>query len=228
LLLNKHQNKHSKDFKDTCTSETLGMPTICQVIVPPDISISANSNKSFDSNLTDRTQEESNGLHIVNTNAGTEDSCINNDYGSSERNLAGSIPSDVDRIALKRVKYNFKGKTVLAVDDVSFNLSLIDIFFRNTGAQILFATNGSEAVELCITMSDISIVLMDIQMPVMNGLDATREIHKIYPAMPVIAITAFVHSDDKQRCFEAGCNGFLPKPCSREDLLRTVNYFFKI
>jgi CheY-like chemotaxis protein len=124
-----------------------------------------------------------------------------------------------------KLTYDFTGKTVLAVDDVSFNLSLIELFFRNTGAQILFAANGREAVDTCISTPYIDIVLMDIQMPVMNGIDATYEIHKHNPAMPVIAITAFVHSSDKQRCFDAGCIDFLPKPCRREDLLRTVNNF---
>ncbi|MEI6748032.1 MAG: response regulator [Bacteroidales bacterium] len=130
-------------------------------------------------------------------------------------------------VTLQKVSYDFSGKTVLAVDDVSFNLCLIDIFFKNTGAQMLFAINGKEAVDTIISNPQVDIVLMDVQMPVMNGLDATREIKKIKPGLPVIAITAFVHTEDRQRCFDAGCVDFLPKPCRREDLLMTVNNFFQ-
>jgi CheY-like chemotaxis protein len=125
----------------------------------------------------------------------------------------------------QKIVYNFRGKTVLVVDDVSFNLNLIELYFRNTGATILFAGNGKEAIDACISNPQVNIVLMDIQMPVMNGLDATLEIRKQKPGMPVIAITAFVHPNDKQRCLDAGCVDFLPKPCSREDLLRTVRNF---
>jgi CheY-like chemotaxis protein len=122
---------------------------------------------------------------------------------------------------------NFDGKTVLVVDDVSFNLNLIDLFFRKTGAEILFANNGKEAIDVCISNPHVDIVLMDIQMPVMNGLEATCEIRKQRPGLPVIAITAFVHPNDKQRCFDAGCIDFLPKPCKREELLRTVWNFLR-
>lgn len=225
MVLSNHQNKHSKGFKNPCTSQALTESIISQLHMPSDLSIEFNTDTTPDVDAIDTTRKETNRLYNSNTKECAEESCNHTDSGSSERTQAGSTPSDIDRIALKRVKYNFRGKTVLVVDDVSFNLSLIDIFFRNTGAQILFATNGRDAVELCIATPDISIVLMDIQMPVMNGLEATREIHKTFPAKPVIAITAFVHSDDKQRCFEAGCNDFLTKPCSREDLLRTVNNF---
>jgi two-component system, cell cycle response regulator DivK len=128
-------------------------------------------------------------------------------------------------VVRKTPVYDFKGKTILVVDDVSFNLSLMNLFFRNTGATVLFAINGIEAIDTCISNLKVDIVLMDIQMPVMNGFEATREIIKHRPDMPVIAITAFVHSDDRQRCFDAGCIEFLSKPCSREELLKTVNKF---
>jgi CheY-like chemotaxis protein len=131
-------------------------------------------------------------------------------------------------LAQPRPVYDFSDRTVLAVDDVSFNLDLIALFFKKTGAKVLFAANGREALDSYIAHPDIDIVLMDIQMPVMNGLDATREIRKLNPEIPVIAITAFVHSDDKQRCFEAGCNDFLSKPCSRADLLMKVNNYLKV
>jgi CheY-like chemotaxis protein len=138
---------------------------------------------------------------------------------------AVSKPVENSPFLKSKPKYNFSGKTVLAVDDVSFNLSLIEIFFKNTGANMLFAANGKDAVDICISNKQVDIVLMDVQMPVMNGIDATLEIKKHYPGMNVIAITAYVHSQDRRRCFDAGCCDFLPKPCSRELLLSTVSNF---
>jgi CheY-like chemotaxis protein len=149
------------------------------------------------------------------------DSCENDNI--PVKNYSIETPITINTSLNHRPVFNFSGKTILAVDDVSFNLNLINIFFKNTGAQILFASNGKEAVDACISNPEVNIVLMDIQMPVMNGLDATREILKLNPAMPVVAVTAFVHCEDKQRCFEAGCIEFLPKPCSRDDMLRMVN-----
>ena len=148
-----------------------------------------------------------------------------------ENELADSFKTsiavpEIIPVTNNKPSYNFTGRTVLVVDDVSFNLTLMELFFKNTGAQMLFAENGKEAVETCISNPQVDIVLMDIQMPVMNGLVATVEIHKLKPEMPVIAITAFVHPDDKQRCFEAGCVDFLSKPCSRDNLLKTIKSYF--
>lgn len=150
------------------------------------------------------------------------------------QNTDGSIPvtvesrtvqAETDPVVQQKTVYNFHGKTLLAVDDVSFNLTLVALFFKNTGAKLLFASDGRQALDICVSNPEVDVILMDIQMPVMNGLEATSEIHKIKPGIPVIAITAFVHSDDKQRCFDAGCVDFLSKPCSRDDMLKTVNKF---
>jgi two-component system, cell cycle response regulator DivK len=168
-------------------------------------------------------------MHIKSTIAEISDTnnVDLNDCRTSNNIIEVSISENIPAVRQIQV-YNFTGKSVLVVDDVSFNLSLIELFFRNTGASILFAKNGREAIDSCITNPAIDIVLMDIQMPVMNGFEATREIQKIIPGMPVIAITAFVHSDDKQRCFDAGCTDYLPKPCSRDELLQSVkNLLYK-
>jgi CheY-like chemotaxis protein len=63
---------------------------------------------------------------------------------------------------------------------------------------------------------------MDIQMPVMNGYDATRAIKKIRPELPIIALTAYAFDQDKKSCKDAGCNDFLAKPVRRNDLLQKL------
>jgi CheY-like chemotaxis protein len=154
------------------------------------------------------------------------DAVLSNDGGLALPAQVIATPAEVAPVVQQKRVYDFAGKTVLVVDDVSFNLTLMELFFRNTGAVLLFASNGREAVDMYMSHPEVDIILMDIQMPVMNGLEATHEIQILKPGLPVIAITAFVHSDDRQRCFEAGCVDFLPKPCSRDNLLKTVNSFF--
>lgn len=142
---------------------------------------------------------------------------------SSFSDLADAIPHHSFPDKQPILFYNFSGKTVLIVDDILINLSLMEVFFRNTGASLLFAVNGREAIHICISNPKVDIVLMDIQMPVMNGIEATREIRNLLPEMAVIAVTATVNIEDKQKCFDAGCNAFLSKPYSRNDVLAMVN-----
>jgi CheY-like chemotaxis protein len=120
---------------------------------------------------------------------------------------------------------NLKGKTILIVDDVDDNLALFSFFLENTQAKLLFAKNGREAVELCRSDSDIHLVLMDIQMPVLNGLDATSEIRKFNQQLPIIAVTAYAFPGDKQHCIDAGCNDFLSKPIDSEALFQMLKSF---
>lgn len=157
-------------------------------------------------------------LTVADAEKTKNDATLSSDLGDA------ALPEIVAVIQQKST-FNFSEKTILVVDDVEFNLNLIEMFFKHTGAKLLLAANGKEALDICKLTPHIDIVLMDIQMPIMDGLEATREIRKLYPEMPVIAITAFVHSSDKQRCIDAGCVDFLPKPCSRKDLLMTVNKY---
>ena len=85
--------------------------------------------------------------------------------------------------------------------------------------------NGLEAVDFAKKNSDIDLILMDLQMPEMNGYDATREIRKIYSDLPIIAQTAFAMSDDRAKAIEAGCNDYLAKPIRSKDLLEMVNKY---
>ena len=75
------------------------------------------------------------------------------------------------------------------------------------------ACNGKEAVEKALSEKP-DLVLMDLKMPVMDGLEATRQLKAQCPALPVIALTANAFDSDRQRAFEAGCVDFLPKPVS--------------
>ena len=122
-------------------------------------------------------------------------------------------------------KINLKDKIILIVDDVDDNIALFNYYLENTQAKLLFAKNGREAVDICRSNSDIDLVLMDIQMPVLNGLDATREIRTFNQLLPVIAVTAYAFAGDKQCCIDVGCNDFLSKPIDLEELFCMIKTF---
>ncbi len=106
-----------------------------------------------------------------------------------------------------------KGIKVLVVDDSIPNQSLIKAYFENIGCQGEYANNGQEAVDILKDHMDFDLCLMDIQMPVMNGHEATRIIREeISKDLPVIALTASAMAEDKQSCLDAGMNDFLTKP----------------
>ena len=123
--------------------------------------------------------------------------------------------------------YDWKGRTILIAEDIDFSFLYIEAVLRRTGAKVLWAQNGREAIELVKVNPGIDIALMDIHMPILNGYDATREIAKIRPDLPVIAQTAFVLPDDVKACYAAGCAGYLAKPIRREQLLNTLSEYFE-
>ncbi|MCB0780158.1 MAG: response regulator, partial [Flavobacteriales bacterium] len=87
------------------------------------------------------------------------------------------------------------------------------------------AKNGREAVRM-VREQEYDLVLMDVQMPEMNGYDATRAIRGLgdrFERLPIIAMTANVMKAEVQRCIDAGMNGFIPKPFEREELLATLH-----
>ena len=106
--------------------------------------------------------------------------------------------------------------TALVVDDCFANHTIIKCILRNTGINIIRAENGLKAVEQVYLNPLIDIALMDIQMPVMNGLEATQKILEIDPDLPVIAQTSL---DNREECFEAGCVEYINKPIVMSELL---------
>jgi two-component system cell cycle response regulator DivK len=114
---------------------------------------------------------------------------------------------------------------ILIVEDVESNYLYLNAVLTKLNATIEWVKNGLEAVNFAKENPNIDVILMDLQMPEMNGYDATREIKKIYPNMCIIAQTAFAMSDDRARALEAGCDDYLAKPIRSKDLLDTVNKY---
>jgi CheY-like chemotaxis protein len=117
---------------------------------------------------------------------------------------------------------DLSGRTILLVDDNIESFELIRTMLKGTKCSMLFAQNGQQSIDFCRNDSSISLVLMDIQMPVMNGYDATREIRKFRPTLPIVALTAYAFREDRIRSLDAGCNDILTKPVQKADLLSMI------
>jgi CheY-like chemotaxis protein len=114
---------------------------------------------------------------------------------------------------------------VLVAEDDMSNVQFIEAVLRKTDVTLLVANNGKEAVDLCREHPEISLVLMDLKMPVMDGLEATREIKSFRKSLPIIALTAFALSGDEKKAREAGCDDYTSKPVSREELLEKLKQY---
>jgi CheY-like chemotaxis protein/signal transduction histidine kinase/CHASE3 domain sensor protein len=137
--------------------------------------------------------------------------------------VEAELPAEQQR-TLKKARHReavFDGRTVLVVEDDVRNLFALTSVLEPKGARVVIARNGKEALAAMEKASQIDLVLMDIMMPEMDGLEATREIRKNpkWVRVPIIALTAKAMKDDQERCLAAGANDYLAKPLDVEMLL---------
>jgi CheY-like chemotaxis protein len=124
---------------------------------------------------------------------------------------------------------NISLSTILVAEDDDTNFYYLNaLITRETGAKVLYASNGREAIELFRTNQDIQLILMDMKMPEIDGFEATRQIKLINPKVKIIAITAYAMSGDEERTIAAGCDGYLSKPINKKSLLEKIAEFIKI
>lgn len=122
-----------------------------------------------------------------------------------------------------RTDYNWEGKLFLIAEDDTFSFKLLEGFLKKTNASILHAEDGVQAVDICKKNPEIDLVLMDVQMPEMNGIEATRLIKIARKDLPVIAQTANAIAEERQKCFEAGCDDFVTKPINISELFLKID-----
>ena len=106
----------------------------------------------------------------------------------------------------------FSGQKILVVEDNFMSFKLLEAHFSRSNLEIIHAADGLTALELFKSDPDIELVLMDIQLPGMNGLEVTRSIREFNTEVPIIAATANVFDDDRTACIEAGCTDYISKP----------------
>jgi two-component system chemotaxis sensor kinase CheA len=115
-----------------------------------------------------------------------------------------------------------KGGKILIVEDNFLNYQVLKILLDKLEANILWAKNGVEALAIFSQHSDILLILMDINMPEMDGITATREIRKLNAFIPIIFQTAFASDENETECRKAGGNDFLTKPINSRQLILTI------
>lgn len=120
-----------------------------------------------------------------------------------------------------------KGKTILIAEDELLNFKLLETLVKRTGANVIWAKDGKQALEIVTERDDIHLVFMDIKMPKMNGYEATKKIKQIKPELPIIAQTAFAFADEKKRILQSGCDRFLKKPLKKQDIYKVLSDFLK-
>jgi PAS domain S-box-containing protein len=127
-----------------------------------------------------------------------------------------------------RTDYKWEGKLFLIAEDDKFSYKFLEGFLKQTKAEILHAVDGRQAVELCMKNKKIDLVLMDIQMPEMNGLEATEEIKKYNKHIPIIAQTANAITEERQKCLNAGCDDFVTKPVNINELYSKIDRWLSV
>ena len=126
-----------------------------------------------------------------------------------------------------RDKVNLKNRLkILIVEDDEISEALISISVKPISKEILKVTTGVEAIETCRNNPDIDLVLMDIQLPVMNGYQATQEIRKFNPEVVIIAQTAYALTGEREKALAAGCTDYIAKPIDIPALKSLIIKFF--
>ena len=111
---------------------------------------------------------------------------------------------------------------ILIVEDDDNSIKLLMAYVKNYGKNILVAENGEEAVKICKNNPDIDLIFMDIELPVMDGYEATRKIREFNKNVKIIAETAYALPGDKEKALEAGCNAWYSKPLSKNEMVAII------
>jgi PAS domain S-box-containing protein len=128
-------------------------------------------------------------------------------------------PTAIDRSVISRMRGN-----VLIVDDAEDNRALIKFSLRNSRISLTMAENGQEAVEAALSRK-FDLIIMDMQMPVMDGYEATRQMRKHGIKTPIVAFTAAILKNDLLKCTEAGCSTYLAKPFNQDTLVECLSKY---
>jgi CheY-like chemotaxis protein len=129
------------------------------------------------------------------------------------------LPADAD----------FRGNTILVVDDDQRNIFAITTVLESRGLRVLHAENGRRGVEMVRQNPDIDLVLMDIMMPDMDGIEVIQTIRRIpdMGGLPIVSLTAKAMKGDREKCLEAGASDYVTKPVDPDDLLALIYAWLK-
>ena len=117
---------------------------------------------------------------------------------------------------------------ILIAEDDDGSIALISIVIRKLGKEIFKVKSGMEAVDTCRRNPNLDLILMDVQMPVMDGYEATRQIRQFNKKVVIIAQTAYALAGDREKALEAGCNDYISKPIRRQELITLIQKYFPV
>lgn len=125
-------------------------------------------------------------------------------------------------------KPDWNNKRILVAEDDPINFVYIKEVLTGCGARVLHAKNGIEVIDMAETENKIDLILMDIKMPEIDGLEASRYISKVKPEIPIVALTAFAMEGDKHKCLKAGCTDYISKPIENDQLYEIIEKYIHI
>ena len=147
-------------------------------------------------------------------------------FAVSEKQRQGSTAGFSGIVLLNDFERPLEGKNILVVEDGKINQIVITKMLQDSGATVAVAENGKEAIEkIEMSKRDFDTVLMDMQMPVMDGYEATFRLRQNGYKVPIIAVTAHALTGDCEKSLQAGCDAYLSKPVDRNKLIDTILKF---
>ncbi len=120
---------------------------------------------------------------------------------------------------------DWSSKRIIVAEDDQINFVYIQEVLSQCGAHVIHAKNGIEAIEIAELENKVDMILMDIKMPMVDGLEASKYISQIRSEIPIVALTAFAMEDDKPRCLKAGCVDYLSKPIDKKELYAIIDKY---
>jgi CheY-like chemotaxis protein len=120
---------------------------------------------------------------------------------------------------------SLKGKNIMIVEDVKSNFQLLVAYLSPLGANIIHEAFGLPAIETLKKRNDINLILMDLLLPDIHGLEVAKKIREFDNVVPIIAQTAFAMYNDKKNCIDAGCDDYIAKPIRRNDFLEIITKY---
>jgi len=120
-----------------------------------------------------------------------------------------------------------KGLTILVAEDDEVSYQLLKVILTKQGFNLIRATNGEDTVKILRTNPSVALILMDIKMPGMDGLEASQQIRQFNTSIPIVAQTAHAFSGEKEKALKAGCNDYISKPVSRAKLMDMMKKYLE-
>ncbi len=151
---------------------------------------------------------------VIPTGADVEPSVLSGEGVQTKEAATESVITD---------NLHFSGKVLLA-EDAKSNQILVERILERYGLEVVVVDNGKEAIEKA-RQESFDLILMDIQMPGLNGLEATKKLREEGITTPIVALTAYAMPEDRDKCMAAGCDDYISKPIDQDELRRVLKKY---